>query len=161
MDDVPVGEDENANALVRTVGDPPKFGFDPKQHFEIGEALGLMDFETAAKLSGARFVVLQGAIARLERALAGFMLDKHTEENGYTEHVPPFLVRDDAMFGTGQLPKFAEDLFRTEDAFWLIPTAEVPLTNLVRESIIDEAELPKRWHRLDPLLPCRSGSGRA
>ena len=139
LDDVPVGADENDNALVRTVGEPPKFDFAPKEHFELGEALGLMDFETASKISGARFVVLKGALARLERALAQFMLDVHTTENGYTEVNPPLLVRDQAAYGTANLPKFAEDLFRTTDGFWLIPTAEVSLTNLVRETILDEA----------------------
>jgi seryl-tRNA synthetase len=109
--DVPVGPDESANVELRKVGRPPKFAFEPKQHFEIGEALGLMDFETAAKLSGARFVVLKGPLARLERALAQFMLDLHTSEHGYTEISPPLLVRDDTMFGTGQLPKFEDDQF--------------------------------------------------
>ena len=141
--DVPIGSDEKANVELRKVGTPPKFSFQPKQHFEIGEALGLMDFETAAKLSGARFVVLKGALARLERALAQFMLDLHTTENGYTEINPPLLVRDETMFGTAQLPKFADDQFRARD-FWLIPTAEVPLTNLVRDDITDEAKLPMR-----------------
>src|SRR4249919_3276933 len=148
-DDVPVGPDETANVELRKVGRPPKFDFQPKQHFEIGEALGLMDFETAAKLSGSRFVVLKGALARLERALSQFMLDLHTSEHGYTEINPPLLVRDDTMFGTAQLPKFAEDQFlatrKTDQAhLWLIPTAEVPLTNLVREDITDEAKLPIR-----------------
>src|SRR5262245_54368268 len=167
--DVPVGADAGANKVLRVEGKPPKFSFQPKQHFELGEALGLMDFETAARLSGARFVVLKGALARLERALAAFMLDLHTSEHGYTEISPPLLVRDDVMFGTAQLPKFADDQFSTQrsgvaervasitramrekrafpsdaefDALdgaiadlvplWLIPTAEVPLTNLVR-----------------------------
>ena len=121
------------NVLVREVGTPPEFSFAPKQHFEVGETLGQMDFETAAKLSGARFVVLKGALAKLERALAAFMIDVHTEEFGYTEVLPPFLVQDRAMYGTAQLPKFADDQYRTENGFWLIPTAEVPLTNLVRE----------------------------
>ncbi len=119
---MPIGADEKANVELRKVGTPPKFSFQPKQHFEIGEALGLMDFETAAKLSGARFVVLKGALARLERALAQFMLDLHTTENGYTEINPPLLVRDEAMFGTAQLPKFADDQFatRTVDLFDVI-----------------------------------------
>ncbi|HET9273386.1 MAG TPA: serine--tRNA ligase, partial [Methyloceanibacter sp.] len=128
--DVPVGPDAASNVEIREFGKPPKFDFQPKQHFELGEALGLMDFETAAKLSGSRFVVLKGALARLERALAQFMLDLHTSEHGYTEIAPPLLVRDDTMFGTAQLPKFAEDQFQARD-LWLIPTAEVPLTNLV------------------------------
>ena len=143
-DDVPVGPDEDANVELRKVGDIPSFDFEPKQHFELGEALGLMDFETAAKLSGARFVVLRGALARLERALSQFMLDLHTSEHGYTEVNPPLLVRDEAMFGTAQLPKFEEDQFPAGEGYWLIPTAEVPLTNLVRDSIQDEANLPMR-----------------
>src|SRR5690606_14489298 len=121
---------------------PREFSFAPKQHFEIGEALGLMDFEQAAVISGARFVVLTGALARLERALAAFMLDLHTGTFGYTEVVPPMLVRDDAAYGTAQLPKFADDLFRTTTGLWLIPTAEVPLTNLAAGRIVDEAALP-------------------
>ncbi|MEO0618451.1 MAG: serine--tRNA ligase [Pseudomonadota bacterium] len=145
LDDVPDGVDEDDNVEVRKVGTPPELGFEPREHFELGEALGDMDFEIAAKLSGSRFVVLTGQLARLERALAQFMLDLHTGENGYTEVVPPALVLDDALFGTGQLPKFSEDLFRTEQKHWLIPTAEVPLTNLVREQIVDEASLPRRY----------------
>ena len=144
-DDVPVGEDASANVVLRTVGVRPEFDFTPKEHFEIGAGLGQMDFERAAKMSGARFVVLTGALARLERALAQFMLDLHTTEFGYTEVSPPLLVRDDAVFGTGQLPKFGDDLFRTTDDYWLIPTAEVPLTNLVRERILDEGDLPLRF----------------
>ncbi|MGA0393462.1 MAG: serine--tRNA ligase [Rhodospirillales bacterium] len=143
-DDVPDGEDEEANVEVRTVGDKPSFYFQPKDHVELGEGLGMMDFERAAKLSGARFVVLSGALARMERALAAFMLDMHTTENGYTEINPPALVRDHVLFGTGQLPKFGEDLFKTEEGFWLIPTAEVPLTNLVANEILSENDLPKR-----------------
>lgn len=143
-DDVPVGPDESANVELRKVGTPQSFDFDPKQHFELGEDLGLMDFEIAAKLSGARFVVLKGSLARLERALAQFMLDLHTTEHGYTEINPPLLVRDETMFGTAQLPKFEEDQFPAGDGYWLIPTAEVPLTNLARESIADEARLPTR-----------------
>ena len=118
------------------------FDFEPKPHWEIGAALGILDFERAARMSGARFVVLKGQLARLERAIASFMLDLHTGTFGYQEIAPPFLVRDDAMFGTGQLPKFADDLFRTTLAHWLIPTSEVPLTNLVREQILEEAVLP-------------------
>ncbi|WP_333795010.1 serine--tRNA ligase [Hyphomicrobium sp.] len=158
-DDVPVGSDETGNAEVRRVGEPPKFDFSPKQHFEIGEALGLMDFETAGKVSGARFVFLKGALARLERAIASFMLDLHTGTFGYTEVNPPLLVRDDAAYGTGNLPKFAEDLFQTTTGHWLIPTAEVSLTNVVRERILDEAELPLR---LTAWTPCfRSEAGAA
>ena len=158
LDDVPVGADENDNALVRTVGEPPTFDFEPKQHFELGEALGLMDFETAGKISGARFVVLKGALARLERALGTFMLDLHTSEFGYTEVNPPLLVRDAAAYGTANLPKFAEDLFQTREGFWLIPTAEVSLTNLVREQILDEAELPKRFTAWTPCFRSEAGS---
>jgi len=157
--DVPDGPDETANRELRRVGEPPEFGFPAKQHFEIGEALGLMDFEAAAKLSGARFVVLKGALARLERALAAFMLDLHTREFGYTEVLPPYLVRDNAVFGTGQLPKFGEDLFLTREGYWLIPTAEVPLTNLVADEILDEDSLPLR---LTAYTPCfRSEAGAA
>jgi seryl-tRNA synthetase len=202
--DVPVGPDAGANKVLREVGKPKKFSFQPKQHFEIGEALGLMDFETAAKLSGARFVVLKGALARLERALAQFMLDLHTTEHGYTEVSPPLLVRDDTMFGTGQLPKFEADLFFASAVFfwgeddprfpspggvilkpgtplvwdraadtitvrggdtqpierlrWLIPTAEVPLTNLVREDIVDEAKLPMRVTAGTPCFRAEAGA---
>jgi seryl-tRNA synthetase len=205
-DDVPVGPDEKANVILREVGQPPKFDFRPKQHFELGEALGLMDFETAAKLSGSRFVVLRGPLAHLERALAQFMLDLHTSEHGYTEVAPPLLVRDDTMFGTAQLPKFADDqfsvnrklpeneflrldvqdwfarvaaqppahlhdeawrkqqqqfwssIFLLEDRLWLIPTAEVPLTNLVREDIIDEAKLPMRVTAGTPCFRAEAGA---
>ena len=157
--DVPDGADESANRIERTIGAPRNLSFTAKQHFELGEALGLMDFEAAAKMSGARFVVLRGALARLERALAQFMLDLHTGENGYTEIAPPFLVRDNALYGTGQLPKFAEDLFVTKQDLWLIPTSEVPLTNLANDTIIDETELP---HRYTALTPCfRSEAGAA
>ena len=159
LDDVPVGEDESANLEIRKWGKPPEFSYAPREHFEIGEALGLMDFEQAAKISGARFVVLKGALAKLERALASFMLDLHTGEFGYQEVVPPALVRDEALFGTGQLPKFTEDLFVTTNDYWLIPTAEVPLTNLVRETILDESDLPLR---LTAWTPCfRSEAGAA
>jgi seryl-tRNA synthetase len=158
-EDVPDGLDERSNREEWVVGGKPNFAFTPRQHFEIGEALGLMSFEDAAKLSGTRFVVLKGALARLERAIAQFMLDLHTSEFGYTEISPPFLVRDMALFGTGQLPKFAEDQFRTEQGLWLIPTSEVPLTNLAADEIIDEAALP--W-RLTALTPCfRSEAGAA
>ncbi|MGH1418361.1 MAG: serine--tRNA ligase [Hyphomicrobiaceae bacterium] len=156
--DVPDGQDENDNVEVRKVGTPATFDFEPKQHFEIGEALGQMDFDAAAKVSGARFVVLSGALARLERALAAFMLDMHTTEFGYTEIAPPVLVRDDAMFGTGQLPKFSEDLFRTTNDFWLIPTAEVSLTNLVREQIVDGQTLPRRYTACTPCFRSEAGS---
>ena len=157
-DDVPVGPDETANKLVRKVGTPPEFSFRPKQHFEIGEALGLMDFETAAKISGARFVVLKGALARLERALAQFMLDLHTNEFGYTEYLPPFLVRDRTAYGTGNLPKFADDLFQTTNGFWLIPTAEVALTNIVQDSIVEEKDLPMRLTAWTPCFRAEAGA---
>ncbi len=158
MEDVPPGADEKSNREVRRVGMPPQFAFAPKEHFDLGEALGLMDFEAAAKLSGARFVVLKGALAKLERALAAFMLDLHTEHFGYTEVAPPLMVRDDAMFGTAQLPKFSDDQFRTTNDMWLIPTAEVPLTNLVRESILSEAELPLRFTAFTPCFRAEAGA---
>ncbi|MHB8884459.1 MAG: serine--tRNA ligase [Methylovirgula sp.] len=221
LSDVPYGKDENDNPELRKVGAPPQFSFQPKEHFEIGEALGLMDFETAAKLSGARFVVLKGGLARMERALAQFMLDLHTDVHGYTEVNPPILVRDEAMFGTAQLPKFREDQFTAfarsgldlearlhsglfadempdwpdiakdvevylanskpddiddfvlgfrnvvlkglnasdvRSRWWLIPTAEVPLTNLVRESILDEKDLPIRVTAATPCFRAEAGS---
>jgi seryl-tRNA synthetase len=209
LDDVPDGTDENDNVELRRVGEPRPMDFQPKEHFDIGEALGLMDFETAAKISGARFVVNKGPLARLERALSQFMLDLHTNEHGYTEVNPPILVRDEAMFGTAQLPKFRDDQFsasRIADAeevfenafsyfaddqnskyfeppdsdggkerrltddgkrklqelhrtwFWLIPTAEVPLTNLVREKILDERELPLRFTACTPCFRAEAGA---
>ena len=145
FNDVPVGEDEDANIEIRRVGDRPDFDFEPKQHFDLGEALGEMDFDTAASLSGARFVLLSGRLARLERALAQFMLDTHTGEFGYTEISPPVLVRDHVLYGTGQLPKFAGDQYRTEEGMWLIPTAEVPLTNIAAGQTVDEHSLPRRY----------------
>lgn len=156
--DVPFGRDESDNVEVRRVGAVPHFDFPVLQHFEIGEALGMMDFEAAAKLSGARFVVLKGDLARLERALAQFMLDLHTGEHGYTEVAPPVLVRDEVMFGTAQLPKFADDQFRTVDGRWLIPTAEVPLTNLVREQILDDEALPLRFTAYTPCFRLEAGA---
>lgn len=202
--DVPVGSDAAANVELRKVGAPKKFAFQPKQHFELGEALGLMDFDTAAKLSGSRFVVLKGPLARLERALAQFMLDLHTSEHGYTEIAPPLLVRDESMFGTAQLPKFHADQFASfaehvlqelvvqtlnqnqqhlfreiekiglerarklavtnielipnPNRYWLIPTAEVPLTNLVREDIVDEAKLPMRVTAGTPCFRAEAGA---
>jgi len=205
LDDVPLGADESDNVQVRDWGEKPSLGFAPKQHFELGEDLGLMDFEVAAKMSGARFVVLKGALARMERALAAFMLDIHTGPEkdglgGYQEILPPALVRGNAMFGTGQLPKFADDLFRTAlkgesqqgiymqakanldasyfddpshadilnevdrlvleatQVLYLIPTAEVPLTNLVRESVREEAELPLRFTAWTPCFRAEAGS---
>ncbi len=156
--DVPVGADEKANEELRNVGQIPNFDFAPKQHFDLGEALGLMDFENAAKLSGSRFVILKGPLARLERALAQFMLDLHTGEHGYAEVNPPLLVRDETMFGTAQLPKFAEDQFHAGEDFWLIPTAEVPLTNLARDEIIDEAKLPIRVTAGTPCFRAEAGA---
>ncbi|MGD1887814.1 MAG: serine--tRNA ligase [Cohaesibacteraceae bacterium] len=167
LDDVPVGADEEANVEVRQSGAKTIPNFDAREHDALGEAMGLMDFETAAKLSGSRFCILKGALAKLERALGQFMIDTHTRQNGYLEVQPPLLVRDEAMFGTGQLPKFAEDLFATarskEDAetgngLWLVPTAEVPLTNLVREEILDEDVLPLRFTALTPCFRSEAGS---
>lgn len=158
LPEVPAGADEHDNLERHRHGEPPALSFDAAQHFDLGEALGLMDFETAAKLSGARFVVLKGRLARLERALGQYMLDLHTNEHGYTEVNPPLLVRDDPMFGTAQLPKFADDQFRTTTDHWLIPTAEVPLTNLVRESILEERELPRRFTALTPCFRAEAGA---
>ncbi len=157
-DDVPQGKDESANVELRKVGAPGTCDFKPLEHFELGEKLGLMDFEAAARISGSRFVVLKGALARLERALGAFMLDLQTGENGYTEVAPPFLVRDQALYGTGQLPKFAEDLFVTSTQHWLVPTAEVPLTNLVREQILEENSLPRRYTALTPCFRSEAGA---
>ena len=156
--DVPDGRDETANAVVKQTGAPRDLGFEPKQHFELGEALGLMLFEPAAKLAGARFTVLRGALARLERALGQFMLDLHTTEHGYQEVQVPLLVNDATMYGTGQLPKFAEDLFRTTDGRWLIPTAEVPLTNLAAGDIVSEKSLPQRVTALSECFRSEAGS---
>jgi seryl-tRNA synthetase len=156
--DVPDGRDETANVEQKRFGAQRNFGFQPKQHFEIGEALGLMDFAGAAKLAGARFTVLKGPLARLERALGQFMLDVQTQEHGYTETVVPLLVNDATMYGTGQLPKFAEDLFKTIDGRWLIPTAEVPLTNLVAGEILPFAQLPIRLAALTPCFRAEAGS---
>ena len=194
LDEVPDGQDSNDNVEHHRFGAKREYAFTPKQHFELGEALGQMDFEAAAKLSGARFVVLKKSLARLERALGQFMLDVHTSEpHNYTEVSPPLLVRDDVMFGTAQLPKFAEDQFRAgrtlsydqkqellkrmvfeddqavsdsaweeyeqiSDGLWLIPTAEVPLTNLVRESIVDEAQLPMRLTACTPCFRAEAGA---
>ena len=142
--DVPDGKNEQDNKEIRIWGLKPTFAFEPQQHFDIGEGLGLMDFEIASKLSGARFVVLKGALARMERALGQFMLDLHTNEFGYSETYAPYMLREEAMYGVGQLPKFEEDLFKTNSGHYLIPTAEASLTNLVREQVLDEAKLPIR-----------------
>ncbi len=143
--DAPDGADENDNVEVHRWSAPRDYAFAPKEHYEIGEAMGCMDFAAAAKLSGARFVVLSGALARLHRALAQFMIDHHIETNGLTETWTPVLVKDEAFYGTGQLPKFAEDSYRTENGWWLIPTAEVTLTNLAAGEILDGASLPRRY----------------
>ncbi len=145
LEDVPDGEDEGSNKEIRRIGKKPIFNFDCKDHVEIGESLGMMDFASASKLAGARFVVLKGGLARLERALANYMLDHNTEIFQYSEINPPALVNDAALFGTGQLPKFGDDLFRTESGFWLIPTAEVPLTNLVSGQTLSIDSLPRRY----------------
>ena len=159
LDDiVPDGEDEAENALLRSVGEKPVFSFTPLDHVDIGEGLGQMDFAAGARLSGARFVVLQGQLARLERALAAFMLDVHTKEHGYLETLPPALVRTQTMTGTGQLPKFAEDLFHTTDDRWLIPTAEVPLTNMVADTIVPRDALPMRLTAFTPCFRAEAGS---
>ncbi len=159
--DVPEGPDESANVVLKQVGAPTDLGFEPKQHFELGEALGMMDFETATKMAGSRFTILRGGLARLERALGQFMLDTHTTQHGYTEHTVPFLVNDATMFGTNQLPKFAEDSFRTTDGRWLIATSEIPLTNTVAGEIVPEAKLPIRLTALSDCFRSEAGaSGR-
>ena len=158
---VPDGADESANVVVHTWGTQPSFTFTPKQHFELGEALGQMDFATAAKLSGSRFVVLRGGVARLARALGQFMLDLHGNDHGYVETQVPVLVNDDAMYGTDKLPKFADQSFRTEDGRWLVPTAEVPLTASVAGDIVDGAVLPLRMTALSQCFRSEAGaSGR-
>jgi seryl-tRNA synthetase len=161
--DVPLGKDEHGNVVRHVHGEKPVlWGAESNQpareHWELGEALGLMDFEAAARMSGSRFVVLKSGLARLERAIGQFFLDTHTTGHGYTEVNPPLLVRDEAMFGTAQLPKFREDQFRAGDEHWLVPTAEVPLTNLVRECILSEAELPLRLTALTPCFRAEAGS---
>jgi seryl-tRNA synthetase len=156
--DVPDGPDETANVVLKQHGEPRDLGFQPKQHFELGEALGMMDFATAAKLSGARFVLLRGPLARLERALGQFMIDLHTREHGYLETMVPSLVNDAAAYGTANLPKFAEDLFRTTDGRWLIPTAEVPLTNSIAGEIVAERDLPIRLTALTDCFRAEAGS---
>jgi seryl-tRNA synthetase len=161
LDDVPFGEDERSNVELRKVGQVRERANWTREHFEIGEGLGMMDFERAAKLSGARFTVLRSQLARLERALGQFMLDLHTTEHGYTEVQPPLLVRDEVLFGTNQLPKFEEDLFFTPHAggrLGLIPTSEVPLTNLVREEILSQEQLPLRFTALTPCFRSEAGS---
>ena len=171
-DEVPTGLSETDNVVVKTWGQKRTFDFEPKPHWELGESLGILDLERAAKLSGARFAVYMGAGARLERALINFMLDRHTQKHGYTEVLPPFMVNSKSLFGTGQLPKFAEDLFRCSDAdaeaasrgefkdndHWLIPTAEVPVTNLYRDEILDEAKLPICLTAYTPCFRAEAGA---
>jgi seryl-tRNA synthetase len=169
-DSVPVGKSEHDNVEIKRWGAQPEFNFQPKPHWEIGETLGILDLERAAKLSGARFAVYWGEGARLERALINFMLDTHTREHGYTEVLPPFMVNSKSLFGTGQLPKFAEDLFRCVDEqgyqegqyrdndHWLIPTAEVPVTNLYRDEVLDEAKLPTSLTAYTPCFRSEAGS---
>ena len=167
---VPIGRDEHANTIEKTWGDIPSFAFTPLPHWELGERLGILDFERAAKISGSRFVVHYGQGARLERAIANFMLDLHTREHGYTEVLPPYMVNSKSLFGTGQLPKFAEDLFHCDDKgpyepgnyqdsdHWLIPTAEVPVTNLFRDETLDEAQLTTSFCACTPCFRSEAGS---
>src|SRR6266480_3351352 len=157
---VPAGKDESANVEVRRWGTKPEFDFTPKDHVDLGTALGILDLERATKISGARFAILNGAGARLERALIDFMLDLHTSEHGYRETLPPFIVNRDSLFGTGQLPKFAEDLFKLEDerGFYLVPTAEVPVTNYHREEILEASQLPLKWAAYTPCFRSEAGS---
>jgi seryl-tRNA synthetase len=169
-DSVPVGKDEHSNREEKVWGEQPKFDFTPKPHWELGEALGILDFDRAAKISGSRFVVHFGQGARLERALANFMLDLHVREHGYTEVLPPYMVNSKSLFGTGQLPKFAEDLFHCDDKgpyqpgvfqdsdHWLIPTAEVPVTNLFRDETLDESQLPISYCAYTPCFRSEAGS---
>jgi seryl-tRNA synthetase len=157
---VPVGKDETANAEVRRWGTKPEFDFTPKDHVDLGTALGILDLERATKIAGARFAILNGAGARLERALIDFMLEVHTRERGYQETLPPFIVNRDSLFGTGQLPKFEADLFKLEDerGLYLVPTAEVPVTNYYREEILDASQLPMKWAAYTPCFRSEAGS---
>ena len=156
--DVPHGKDENDNLLIKTVGENPTFDFEPLAHYELGENLKMMDFDQAAKVSGARFVYLKNDFAKLERAIANLMLDTHTNKFEYTEVNPPNLVKDSAVYGTGQLPKFSDDLFKTNSDHWLIPTAEVPLTNLHLETTVNEKDLPARYTAWTPCYRLEAGS---
>jgi seryl-tRNA synthetase len=158
FDEVPDGADEDDNIEIRKVGDAVRANSESPDHVAIGEELGMLDFETAANMSGSRFVILKSQLARLERALAQFMLDMHVDENGYTEVSPPLLVRDNALYGTGQLPKFSEDLFKTTTDHWLIPTAEVSLTNMVAGEIIEEEQLPYRFTAYTPCFRSEAGA---
>ncbi len=156
---VPAGKDESANVEVRRVGEPPRFDFEPQAHWDLGPRLGILDFDRAAKITGARFALYWGMGAKLERALINFMLDVHTREHGYTEVLPPFLVNSQSLYGTGQLPKFKEDLFKCEGHdFWLIPTAEVPVTNIFRDETLDAADLPLRLCAYTPCFRSEAGS---
>ena len=156
--DVPVGEDEKSNIIIKKMGNIPTFSFKPKPHYELGEELGMLDFDQAGKVSGTRFVYVKNHLARLERAIANFMLDKHTNDFGYMEIIPPNLVRDAAAYGTGQLPKFSDDLFKTNTDHWLIPTAEVPLTNLVLDTIVLDKSLPQRYTAWTPCYRSEAGA---
>jgi len=157
---VPIGKDESSNEEIRRWGSKPDFDFEPKDHVDLGTALGILDLERATKIAGARFAILNGAGARLERALIDFMLDTHTSEHGYTETLPPFIVNASALFGTGQLPKFEQDLFKLEDerGFYLVPTAEVPVTNYYREEILEASQLPMKWAAYTPCFRSEAGS---
>ena len=157
---VPVGHDESANVEIRRWGGKPELDFEPKDHVDLGTALGILDLERATKITGARFAILNGAGARLERALINFMLELHTREHGYQETLPPFIVNRDSLFGTGQLPKFEQDLFKLEDerGFYLVPTAEVPVTNYYREEILDASQLPMKWAAYTPCFRSEAGS---
>src|SRR5258705_4686666 len=157
---VPIGEEESDNEEVRRWGNAPAFDFEPKDHVDLGTALGILDLERATRIAAARFAILNGAGARLERALVNFMLDLHTREHGYHETLPPFIVNKDSLFGTGQLPKFEEDLFKLRDErdLYLVPTAEVPVTNYHREEILDGEQLPKKWVAYTPCFRSEAGS---
>ena len=156
--DVPIGEDEKSNIIIKKMGNIPTFSFKPKPHYELGEELGMLDFDQAGKVSGTRFVYVKNHLARLERAIANFMLDKHTSDFGYMEIIPPNLVRDAAAYGTGQLPKFSDDLFKTNTDHWLIPTAEVPLTNLFLDTIVLDKTLPQRYTAWTPCYRSEAGA---
>lgn len=154
----PIGKDEDENVEIRRWGEPRKFDFEPKSHWEIGEKLGILDFERGSKLSGSRFVLYRGGAARVERALINFMLDLHTEKHGYTEHITPFLVNREICEGTGQLPKFEEDMYRTDDDMFLISTSEITMTNIHRKEILDEKDLPKYYTAYSPCFRREAGS---
>jgi seryl-tRNA synthetase len=154
----PIGKDEDDNVEIRTWGTPKEFSFEPKEHWELGENLGILDFERGAKLGGSRFTIYRGAAARLERALISFMLDIHTTEHGYTEHLTPFIVRREICEGTGQLPKFEEDMYKTTDDMFLISTSEITLTNIHRQEILNESDLPKYYTAYSPCFRREAGS---